>query len=111
MVNDPQSYFFVAAGQEFMESEPLQEVLEERTRHYGEHNKAIDFAYVVQPAFLSDPTLANIAAKLPQPAAAVVSTDEKFIRWLTVRLTLVETGQFQAPTEAIPDPYQSLLAN
>ncbi|NJK63508.1 MAG: DUF2488 family protein [Synechococcaceae cyanobacterium SM2_3_1] len=108
MVNDPQPYFFVAASQEFLESEPLQEVLEERTRHYSEHNKTIDFAYVVQPAFLSDPSLADIAAKLPQPAAAVISTDEQFIRWLTIRLTLVETGQFQAPTATVPDPYQSL---
>lgn len=104
-----QTYYFVAASQSFIESEPLQEVLEERTRHYQEKDQPIDFFYVPQPAFLEAPELAEIAAQIQKPAIAVVSTNPTFIRWLKVRLTLVETGEFTAPSETIPDPLRSLV--
>ncbi|MEN9219597.1 MAG: DUF2488 family protein [Thermostichales cyanobacterium GMQP_bins_62] len=106
---DPQTYYFVAASQSFLESEPLQEVLEERTRHYQEHNRPIDFFYVTRPAFLGDPSFRELHQRLEEPVAAVVSTDAGFIRWLKVRLTFVESGQFQAPTPTIPDPLASVV--
>ncbi len=105
---DPQTYYFVAASQAFLESEPLQEVLEERTRHYQEHNRPVDFYYVPQPAFLRDPSLRDLQKRLHPPVAAVISTDAGFIRWLSIRLTFVEMGQFQAPTAAVPDPVASV---
>lgn len=107
MTAEGQTYHFLAASQAFLESEPLQEVLEERQRYYQEQDKPIDFHYVLQPAFLELPELAPIRHRIDLPAAAVVSTDVDFIRWLQLRLTLVEMGSFIAPTEHLPDPLRS----
>jgi len=104
-----QTYYYVLASQKFLiEDEPLDEVLRERTRHYHEQEKAIDFWLIQQPAFLEAPELAAVKTKCPQPAAAIVSTNEQFIIWLKLRLEYVLTGQFQAPSETIPDPLASL---
>lgn len=100
-------YYFLVASQSFMESEPLQEVLEERQRYYHENDKPIDFHYILQPAFLDLPELAEINQRVDKPAAAVVSTDVNFIRWLNLRLTFVEMGQFVAPTDQLGDPLRS----
>lgn len=105
-----QTYYFVAASQSFLESEPLAEVLEERTRYYQEHAKPIDFHYLLQPAFLEAPELGEVNQRLNQPTAAVISTDPTFIRWLKLRLAFVEMGEFAAPSESIMDPLQSLPA-
>lgn len=86
----------------------MDEVLRERTRHYHEQEKEIDFWLIQQPAFLEAPDLAAVKAKCPQPAAAIVSTNEQFIIWLKLRLEYVLTGEFQAPSETIPDPLASL---
>lgn len=104
-----QTYYYVLASQKFLtEEEPMDEVLRERTRHYHEQEKEIDFWLIKQPAFLEAPALAAVKAKCPQPAAAIVSTNEQFITWLKLRLEYVLTGEFQAPSEAIPDPLASL---
>jgi hypothetical protein len=103
------TYHFVAASERFLiEEEPLEEVLRERVRHYGEKDKAIDFWLVRRPAFLEAPELAGVAAAVPRPAAAVVSSDEKFITFLKLRLEFVVTGQFEAPTTTIADALASL---
>lgn len=102
------TYHFVAASEHFLtEEEPLEEVLRERVRHYGEQGKAIDFWLVKRPAFLEAPELATISGSVPRPAAAVVSTDEKFITFLKLRLEFVATGQFVAPSASIPDALAS----
>lgn len=106
-----QTYYYVLASQRFLvEEEPLDEVLRERTRNYHEQEKEIDFWLVTQPAFLEAPEMAKIKAECPQPAAAVVSTNSQFITWLKLRLEYVITGQFQAPSETIPDPLASLAS-
>jgi hypothetical protein len=105
------TYYFLAASQSFMESEPLDEVLEERHRRYQSEGQDPDFFYILQPAFLAAPELASVAAQIESPAAAVISTDPYFIRWLKVRLVLVRDGQFVAPSESIPDPFASLASN
>ncbi|MGQ9837069.1 MAG: MgPME-cyclase complex family protein [Cyanobacteriota bacterium] len=105
---EPATYHFVAASLSFLRSEPLEEVLEERRRYYEEHNRPIDFFWVPQPAFLETPALESVRAKLNGPVGAVISTDADFIRWLSLRLTFVETGTFVAPSESIPDPLHSL---
>jgi hypothetical protein len=98
------TYHFVAASERFLcQEEPLEEVLRERVRHYGETGKAIDFWLVKRPAFLEAPELASQVAAVPRPAAAVVSTDEKFITFLKLRLEFVATGSFQAPSGSIPN--------
>ena len=103
------TYHFVAASERFLtEEEPLEEVLRERVRNYGEKDKAIDFWLVRRPAFLEAPELAAVASTVPRPAAAVVSSDEKFITFLKLRLEFVVTGHFEAPSATIPDALGSL---
>jgi hypothetical protein len=104
-----QTYYFVLASQQFlMVEEPMEEVLRERTRDYLEKGKEIDFWLVAQPAFLEAPEMAAIRAQCPQPAAAIVSTNPQFITWLKLRLEYVITGEYQAPSETIPEPLASL---
>ena len=104
-----QTYYYVLASRKFiLEEEPIEEVLRERTRHYREQEKEIDFWLVQQPAFLEAPEMASIKAKCPQPAVAIVSTNQSFITWLKLRLEYVVVGEFQAPTDTIPDPLASL---
>lgn len=104
-----QTYYYVLASQHFLlEEEPLEEVLRERTRNYHEREKEIDFWLVKQPAFLESPQMAQLKQECPQPAAAVISTNSQFITWLKLRLEFVKTGEFQAPSEQIPDPLASL---
>ena len=99
------TYHFVAASETFLTiDEPLEEVLKERRRHYAETKREIDFWLVMRPAFLQAPELAELASQVPQPAAAVVSTDEKFITFLKLRLEYVAVGRFEAPSTTIPDP-------
>jgi hypothetical protein len=98
------TYHFIAASEAFLTvEEPLEEVLRERVRNYGEAGKAIDFWLVRRPRFLEAPELAAVAGSVPRPAAAVVSTDEKFITFLKLRLEFVARGQFEAPSATIPD--------
>ena len=104
-----QTYYYVLASQKFLlEEEPFEEVLQERVRNYKENNKEIDFWLVKQPAFLEASEFAEIKAKCPQPAAAVISTNSQFITWLKLRLEYVVTGEFQAPSASIADPLASL---
>jgi hypothetical protein len=98
------TYHFIAASQTFLtEEEPLEEVLRERVRNYQDHNKPIDFWLVRRPAFL-----AGLAATVPRPAAAVVSTDEKFITFMKLRLEFVARGSFEAPSAGVPEALASL---
>ncbi len=98
------TYHFIAASEAFLTvEEPLEEVLRERVRNYGEQGKAIDFWLVRRPLFLEAAELAAVAGLVPRPAAAVVSTDEKFITFLKLRLEFVARGQFEAPSATIPD--------
>ena len=99
------TYHFVAASETFLTvDEPLEEVLKERRRHYAETSREIDFWLVRCPTFLQASELGELASQVPQPAAAVVSTDEKFITFLKLRLEYVAVGRFEAPSSTIPDP-------
>jgi Protein of unknown function (DUF2488) len=103
------TYYYALASKRFLiEEEPLEEVLRERTRNYQEQEKEIDFWLVVQPAFLEASSMAEVKAKCPQPAAAIISTNEQFITWLKLRLEYVATGEFEAPSAQIPNPLASL---
>ncbi|MGR3274120.1 MgPME-cyclase complex family protein [Acaryochloris marina NIES-2412] len=104
-----QTYHYALASQRYLfEEEPFEEVLKERHRYYKEKNKEIDFWVVMQPAFLDLPEMQAIKAKCPQPAVAIVSTNPTFVTWLKLRLEYVYIGEFQAPSESIPDPLASL---
>ena len=103
------TYYYVLASQKFLlEEEPFAEVIEERIRNYKEQNKEIDFWVVKQPAFLEAPEMAEVKAKCPQPSVAIISTNKQMITWLKLRLEYVLTGQFDAPSESIPDALASL---
>ena len=105
------TYYYALASQKFLiQEEPTAEVLKERTRYYHEQEKEIDFWLVKQPAFLESPEMAEVKAKCPQPAAAIISTNSQFITWLKLRLEYVITGEFQAPSEIISDPLASLTS-
>ena len=104
------TYHFIAASERFLTvEEPLEEVLRERQRNYAETGKTIDFWLVRQPAFLAAPELAALKASIPQPSAAVVSTDPTFITFLKLRLEFVAVGSFEAPSAVIPDALASAV--
>lgn len=104
-----QTYYYAVGSKKFLlEEEPLEEVLKERRRYYQEQEQEIDFWLVNHPAFLEAPALAPVKAQCPQPAVALVSTNKSFITWLKLRLEYVATGEFQAPSDTIPDPLASL---
>ena len=103
------TFHFIAASEAFLcEEEPLEEVLRERIRNYGERQRPIDFWLVRRPAFLEAPELSSLAQAVPRPAAAVVSSDEKFITFLKLRLEFVARGRFEAPSATIPSAQASL---
>ena len=103
------TYYYVLASQKFLlEEEPFDEVIEERIRNYQEQNKEIDFWVVKQPAFLETPEMAEIKAKCPQPSVAVISTNKQMITWLKLRLEYVFMGEFDAPSDSIPDALASV---
>ena len=103
------TYYYVLASQKFLlEEEPFEEVIKERVRNYQEQNKEIDFWVVKQPAFLEAPEMSEVKAKCPQPSVAVISTNKQMITWLKLRLEYVLTGEFEAPSETIPDALASL---
>lgn len=103
------TYYYVLGSQKFLlEEEPLDEVLKERIRYYQEQEKEKDFWLIRQPAFLEAPELHTVKADCPQPAVAIISTNSQFITWLKLRLEYVAVGEFQAPSETIPDPLASL---
>lgn len=103
------TYYYVVASQRFLlEEEPFVEVIKERTRNYQDRNKEIDFWLVKQPAFLEAPEMAKVKATVPQPAAAVITTNQQLSTWLKLRLEYVATGEFEAPSETISEPLASL---
>lgn len=106
-----QTYYYLVASQRFLlEEEPFEEVLRERTKDYQDKGKEIDFWLVKQPAFLEAPEMAQVKQECPQTSVAVISTNSKFITWLKLRLEFVKTGEFQAPSDTIPNPIASLAS-
>lgn len=98
------TYHFVAASQQFLcqeERAPLQETLAERKRNYRDRGKEIDFWFLESATFLERSELSTVRAQCSQPAAAIISTDPVFIRWLKLRLEFVVMGSFES--EALPE--------
>ena len=99
------TYFFVAASEKFLTiEEPLEEILKERERNYKENNKEKDFWILKNPSFLQISQFVDLNVKIPKPAAAVISTDKKFITFLKLRLEFVAVGEFECPNAEIIDP-------
>ena len=101
------TYFFVAASEKFLTvEEPLEEILNERTRNYKENNKEIDFWLLKNPSFLKSSKFVYLSKKISSPPAAVISTDKKFITFLKLRLEFVVVGEFKFPNAEITDPFK-----
>ena len=101
------TYYFVAASEKFLTiEEPLEEILKERERNYKENDKEIDFWLLKNPSFLQTTQFIDLAAKIPSPPAAVLSTDKKFITFLKLRLEFVAVGEFESPCAEINDPFK-----
>jgi hypothetical protein len=110
-MSDSKQYYFVAASRKYLcedEGKPLSETLAERRRNFAARNLEVNFWLIEQPAFLEDPELATIRKQIPQPAAAIITTDPNTMRWLKLRLEFVATGEFTAPSASIPDAFASL---
>ncbi len=106
-----QTYYYAVGSEKFLlEEEPIEEVLKERRRYYQEQEQDLDFWLVKNPAFLEAPELVSVKEQCPPSVVALVSTNKSFITWLKLRLEYVATGDFQAPSETIPDPLASLDA-
>ena len=106
-----QHYYFVAASRKYLcedEGKPLGETLSERRRNFEARGKELNFWLIEKPAFLEAPELADIKKQIPQPAAAIITTDENTMRWLKLRLEFVATGEFLAPSANIPDALASV---
>ena len=100
-------YFFVAASEKFLTvEEPIEEILKERMRNYKENNKEIDFWLLKNPSFLQTIQYVDLKAKIPSPAATIISTDKKFITFLKLRLEFVAVGEFEFPNAEIIDPFK-----
>ena len=84
------------------------ETLSERRRSFEARGKELNFWLIEKPSFLESPELVDIKKQIPQPAAAIVTTDENTMRWLKLRLEFVATGEFLAPSATIPDALASL---
>nr|YP_010850944.1 hypothetical protein Ycf54 [Aphanocladia stichidiosa]WGH14030.1 hypothetical protein Ycf54 [Aphanocladia stichidiosa] len=97
------NYHFAFASQSFfLDQEPIEEILRERTQYYSSCKKDIDFWFVLNPKFLSslDDKL-NYCDK-NQSFAAIVSLDKQFIQWLKLRLVFVYTGSFSSKSVFLP---------
>lgn len=102
------NYYFAIASQNFlMNEEPLEEILRERINHYKSINKDIDFWFILNPAFIKSPNFISIQKQLQGPSAAIISLDEKFVKWLKLRIGFVIIGNFESPSNFIPEALQS----
>nr|UAD87118.1 hypothetical protein [Gracilaria pacifica] len=92
----PKYYFAIASKNFLMNEEPIEEILRERTNHYKNIKKEIDFWFITNPQLLKTFDLNSIKEQLIEDCAAIISLDEKFIQWLKLRVGFVSTGTFQS---------------
>ena len=106
---DPIKYYFVVASNKFLlKEEPVEEVLRERVQHYRRMDINIDFWLIKGPTFLTAPNFLQLRSCLPiqdiSQCTAIISTNERFVRWLKLRYNNVAIGHFYGPTSTIPSP-------
>nr|YP_009297199.1 hypothetical protein Psor_067 [Porphyridium sordidum]AOM66542.1 hypothetical protein Psor_067 [Porphyridium sordidum] len=89
----PKYYFAAASKKFFLEEEPIEEVLRERTNYYNSINKPIDFWLLIDPDFLNSKELIYVQSRIKKPSAAIVSTNPVFINWIKLRVSYVITGE------------------
>nr|YP_010196688.1 hypothetical protein LKZ11_pgp191 [Gracilaria cliftonii]UAD84492.1 hypothetical protein [Gracilaria cliftonii] len=90
-------YYFTIASKNFlMNEEPIEEILRERTNHYKNIKKEIDFWFITNPNLLKTFNLRHIKTQLTEDYAAIISLDAKFIQWLKLRIGFVAVGKFES---------------
>nr|QCI06243.1 hypothetical protein [Dicranema revolutum] len=92
----PKYYCAIASKKFLVDTEPVEEILRERTNHYKNINKKIDFWFIINPYFINLPKLASIKSKLANDSAAIVSLDQEFIRWIKLRIGFVTINSFES---------------
>nr|YP_009654292.1 hypothetical protein [Pleurostichidium falkenbergii]QCH39579.1 hypothetical protein [Pleurostichidium falkenbergii] len=91
------NYHFAVASQSFfLDQEPIEEILRERTQYYKSFNKEIDFWFILNPSFFNSLQYQLNYYDENQSFAAIVSLDKQFIQWLKLRLVFVYVGNFQS---------------
>nr|YP_009397562.1 hypothetical protein [Dipterosiphonia australica]ARW66748.1 hypothetical protein [Dipterosiphonia australica] len=97
------NYHFAVASQSFfLNQEPIEEILRERTQYYRSYNKDIDFWFVLNPTFFSSSDHSVNYFHKNQAFAAIVSLDKQFIQWLKLRLVFVYIGSFESQSIFLP---------
>jgi len=98
------NYHFIIASQHFfLDQEPIEEILRERTRYYKSNNKDIDFWFVLDPNFDTSTDCNINFLSINKSFAAIVSLDKQFIQWLKLRLVLVYIGSFKSKNVFLPE--------
>nr|YP_063523.1 conserved hypothetical plastid protein [Gracilaria tenuistipitata var. liui]AAT79598.1 conserved hypothetical plastid protein [Gracilaria tenuistipitata var. liui] len=92
----PEYYFAIASKNFLMNEEPIEEILRERTNHYKNIKKEIDFWFITNSSLLKSFSLEHIKEQLNEDYAAVISLDIQFITWLKLRIGFVTIGKFES---------------
>ena len=87
-------YFALASTNFFMNEEPVEEILRERTNYYTNIGKDIDFWFINNKAFIVDNMMHHQKPNISY--TAIISLDKDFIQWLKLRLIFVITGEFKS---------------
>nr|YP_009398169.1 hypothetical protein [Thaumatella adunca]ARW67355.1 hypothetical protein [Thaumatella adunca] len=96
-------YFAIASDSFFLNQEPIEEVLRERTQYYQNCDKDIDFWFVLNPGFIHLLDDDSNFLKMPNSCAAIISLDKKFIQWLKLRVVFVHVGSFKSQSIFLPN--------
>nr|YP_010197914.1 hypothetical protein LK227_pgp188 [Gracilaria multipartita]UAD86330.1 hypothetical protein [Gracilaria multipartita] len=99
----PKYYFAIASKNFLMNEEPIEEILRERTNHYKDIKKDIDFWFITNPDLLKSFNINHIHKQLTKNYAAIISLDKKFIQWLKLRIGFVAIGEFQSNYIFLPN--------
>nr|YP_009122285.1 hypothetical protein [Vertebrata lanosa]AJH66043.1 hypothetical protein [Vertebrata lanosa] len=96
-------YFAVASQSFFLDQEPVEEILRERTNHYKSSNKEIDFWFILNPYFHYDLNNSLNYNNMNKSLAAIISLDKEFIQWFKLRVAFVHIGSFQSNSVFLPE--------
>nr|YP_010195865.1 hypothetical protein LK221_pgp190 [Gracilaria bursa-pastoris]UAD83262.1 hypothetical protein [Gracilaria bursa-pastoris] len=99
----PKYYFAIASKNFLMNEEPIEEILRERTNHYKDIKKDIDFWFITNPDLLKSFNINHTCKQLTEDYAAIISLDKQFIQWLKLRIGFVATGEFQSNYIFLPN--------
>nr|ARW69239.1 hypothetical protein [Polysiphonia sp.] len=95
-------HFAVASQSFFLDQEPVEEILRERTQYYLDSDKEVDFWFVLNPHFINLSDYKINCNNQNIPFAAIVSSNQQFIQWVKLRLVFVCVGSFKSNSVFLP---------